>query len=160
HVLTAAEVVQTVTGRNDVLSWQYSAQLANLLTGVLLAIPMYYLGKTLFGSWVGFGAALLFQCLPVPARVTADALSERTFLLCAITSLLFGVWVLQTGPPRWFALRGLSGGIAYLTRPEGALILLTTMLVLGGMLLAGKWQGGWRSALICSAGLAVACLAL
>jgi hypothetical protein len=160
HVLAAAEVVQTVTGRSDVLSWQYSAQLANLLTGVLLAIPMYFLGKTFFGSWVGFGAALLFQCLPVPARVTADALSEGTFLLWGITALLFAVWGLQTRSPRWFVLSGLTGGIAYLTRPEGALILLTAMLVLCGLLLAGKWQGGWRSALICSTGLAVACLAL
>ena len=57
----------------------------------LLVIPMFYLGKALFNRGVGFGASLLFQCLPVSARATTDALSEGLFLLLATTALLCAV---------------------------------------------------------------------
>ena len=63
-------------------------QLASSLAAVLLVIPMFYLGRELFDRRVGFWSAALFECLPVTARITSDALSEATFLLF-ITGLLF-----------------------------------------------------------------------
>jgi len=58
-----------------------ATQLANALAATLLVIPLYMIGRILFGRNVGFGAALLFQVLPVPARVTSDGLSEGVYLL-------------------------------------------------------------------------------
>src|SRR5262249_52789630 len=42
-----------------------SAQLVSNLAAVLLVVPMYFLGKRLFHRPAGFGAALVFQLLPV-----------------------------------------------------------------------------------------------
>src|SRR5262249_41873879 len=42
---------------------QWTAQLVSCLAGVLLVVPMYWLGCELFDRRVGFWAALLFQCL-------------------------------------------------------------------------------------------------
>jgi len=55
---------------------QLSAQVASALAGVLLVIPMYYLGKELFNRSVGFWSAAIFQCLPASSRVLSDALAE------------------------------------------------------------------------------------
>src|SRR5262249_49195146 len=104
----------------DALAMQLSAQLASALAGVLLIFPMFSLGRELFDRTTGFGAALLFQCLPASGRVLSDGLSEATFLLLAATALYCGVRALRTRSVFGFGLCGLCSGLAYLTRPEGA----------------------------------------
>jgi len=107
-----------------------SARLASGFAAVLLVIPMYFLGKLLFHRAAGFGAAALFQCLPVSAHILSDGLSEALFLLLASSSLGFAVLAVQTWRPRHFAVCGACAGLAYLTRPEGVLLVVATALVL------------------------------
>src|SRR5207249_2546738 len=68
-----------------------AAQLVSAIAGVLLVVPTYLLGRMLFGRNVGFAAALLFQVLPVPARITSDGLAEGLYLLGSATALVIGV---------------------------------------------------------------------
>src|SRR5439155_4234298 len=75
-------------------------------------------------------SSAIFQCLPVGARVMSDALSESLFLLMSATALLLAVRAFQTGSWRQFGLCGLFAGLAYLTRPEGILIVAAVILVL------------------------------
>jgi hypothetical protein len=138
------------------LHWQFSAQLANLIAGVLLAVPMYFLGKELFDRRVGFWGALLFQVLPVPARVTADTLTEGTYLLWVAMALLLAVQGLRTRSLHWFILAGLSGGLAYLVRPEGALIIVLTGVVLLFMQVVRAWRMPWSQAAKCAISLGLA----
>ncbi|MFN4260610.1 MAG: glycosyltransferase family 39 protein [Gemmataceae bacterium] len=117
-----------------------SAQLASILAAVLLVIPMFYVGKTLFDRRVGFWAAALFQFLPASAHILSDALSEAVYLLI-VTSTIY--WIMRAfEQPTWgrFALCGLSGGLAYLTRPEGALLVGATVVVI----LVSPWVAAWR----------------
>lgn len=135
-----------------------SAQLASSLAAVLLVIPMFYLGCELFDRRVGFWAAALFQCLPVSAQVTADALSEALFLLFATTAILLATRALRRGSVALYGWSGLVGGLAYLTRPEGALIVGTIGLVLLGTQFARAWRRPWRRVLLqasCLAGPAL-----
>jgi len=133
-----------------------SAQLASALAAVLLVLPMFCLGRELFDRRIGFGAALLVQCLPVSGCILADGLSESVFLLFAVSALFWSVRALRRfGDWKGFALAGFFGGLAYLTRPEGALIVLATGLVL----LAGQVVRGWRRSrrdlLVCGASLSL-----
>src|SRR5438046_1174088 len=57
---------------DEASAMQWSAQLASAIAGVLLVLPMFYLGKELFDRRVGFWGAVLFQCLPVGARIMSD----------------------------------------------------------------------------------------
>src|SRR5262245_43847152 len=66
---------------------QLSAQVVSATAGVLLIIPMFLLGRALFSPRVAFWACLLFQFLPVSARVLADGLTEATYLFLAVTAL-------------------------------------------------------------------------
>ena len=130
-----------------------SCQLASSLAAVLLVIPMFYLGRELFDRRVGFWSAALFQCLPVTARITSDALSEATFLLFITSMLFLAAQALHGSAALRFALCGLFGGLAYLTRPEGALAVAATGIVLLSMQAIAAWRRPWRRLLVSAASL-------
>jgi hypothetical protein len=139
---------------------QLSAQLASSLASVLLLFPMYYLGRELFNRRVGFWAALFFQCLPTSGRGMADGLSEPFFLLAAASALAFAFYALRRGSAVGFALCGLSGGLAYLTRPEGALLVGFTGLVLLACQAVPRWRHPWRRVLFGGVSLAAGAVAV
>src|SRR5262249_41225516 len=62
---------------------------------------------------------------------------------------------LHSRSPVWFVLCGLSGGLAYLTRPEGALTVAATGLVLLALQAARGWRPPWGNVLLCGGSLAV-----
>lgn len=137
---------------------QVSAQLASASASLLLVVPMYYLGRELFGRTVGVGTVFLFQSLPAAGRVLGDGLSEALFLLGASSSLYFGIRGLRGRSALPFCLAGVCGGLAYLTRPEGLLVPGAAGLVL----LAAQGLTVWRRRrgefLKCAGALAAATL--
>src|SRR5262249_29148884 len=133
--------------------------LTSSLAGVLLVIPMFYLGRELFNRSAGFWGALLFQCLPVSSRILSDGLSEATFLFFSTTALLLAVRALRTNSAVRLSLCGALAGLAYLTRPEGALLIAAAGLVLLSKQLYADWRQSWRRMLLCGASLAIGTLA-
>jgi 4-amino-4-deoxy-L-arabinose transferase-like glycosyltransferase len=147
--------IRALWGTNAVTT-QLSAQVASGLASVLLVIPMYYLGRELFDRRTGFWGSLLFQCLPVSARILSDGLSEATFLLLTTTALLLAVLALRTHSIARFALCGLFSGLAYLTRPEGLGVIVAAGVVLAGMQVLPAWRCSWRRLLACGGSMALA----
>ena len=152
-LLAVSWPVRQLWGGTNALSMPLKHQLASALAGVLLVLPMYYLGRDLFGRRAAFWGTALFQCLPVNARVLSDGLSEATFLLLASTALLLAVRGMRGGRAAPFAGCGVFSGLAYLTRPEGALIVPATGLVLVAMQFISTWRRSWVRALTCLAAL-------
>jgi hypothetical protein len=136
---------------------QLAAQLASAFCSILLVVPMYFLGKELFDRRVGFWGTLLFQCIPSSGRLMADGLSEPLFLLLASAALLFAVRALGTGRARWFVLCGLATGLAYLTRQEGLLVVLATLVVLAGLQFSHRWRQSRGKLLLHGACLVAGC---
>ncbi len=155
-VLAVSLPVRQLMGGTTCDAMVLSCQLASSFAGVLLVIPMFYLGRELFDRRVGFWAAALFQCLPVSAHVTADALTEAAYLLITATMLLLAARSLRDFSIRRFALCGLCGGLAYLTRPEGALTVVAVFLVLLGTQAVPAWRRSWKRTSACAASLVVA----
>lgn len=116
----------------------HSTQIANALAATLLVIPTYLIGRMLFGRNVGFAAALLFQVLPVPARITSDGLTEGVYLLTTAAAITFGVRAVRVPRVSGFLLCGLATGASYLVRPEG-------LLVAAGPGAAALWLGLTRA---------------
>jgi 4-amino-4-deoxy-L-arabinose transferase-like glycosyltransferase len=117
-----------------------SAQLVSAIAGVLLVIPMYYLGGEIFDRRVAFWACLLFQFLPATGRILSDALTEATYLLFAASALWLGARSLRTRSAIGFGISGLCAGLAYLTRPEGGVIVAATGLALLGCQAVRAWR--------------------
>jgi 4-amino-4-deoxy-L-arabinose transferase-like glycosyltransferase len=105
---------------------------------------MFFVGKELFDRGVGFWAALLFQCLPVSGRILSDALSEALFLLLMSTALYLALRALRSRSSVPFVWCGLLGGLAYLTRPEGAVFVVAVVLLLLVMQVVPSWRRPWR----------------
>jgi hypothetical protein len=157
-ILGTSTLVRKVSSADDAIVMQRSAQLANSLASILLVVPMYFLGRELFRRPTAFWATLLFQCLPASGRVLADGLSEGLFLLFAVSGVLFASIGLRTHRILPFALAGLFSALAYLTRPEGALIVAVTGLVLLGVQVIRTRRVHWQRFLTC--GLALCLTAL
>ncbi len=157
-ILLVSQPVRHFLGGTTAETMVLSAQLASAIAGTLLVIPMFLVGRLLFDRRAGFWAALLFQCLPVSAHVIGDAISEATFFLFLTTSLLLAARALRDRSVLGLALCGVCGGLAYLTRPEGALAVFATLVVLGAiqMLPARRWP--WRTTLTGAAALVLGAL--
>jgi 4-amino-4-deoxy-L-arabinose transferase-like glycosyltransferase len=139
---------------------ELSAQLASALASLLLVLPIFYIGKELFDHRVGFWTCLLFQCLPASSRVLADGLTEALFLLFAVSALVFAIRALRGDRALPFVLCGVCSGLAYLTRPEGALIGAITGIGLLVMQIRRSQRRPWPRFVACGLGLVLASLAL
>jgi hypothetical protein len=154
-VWAVSQPVQALAG-TDPITMRISAQLASALAALALLIPMYFLGKELFDREVGFWGALFFQYLPVSGHHLSDGISESLFLFLTAMALWRGVLAVRKYQPREFAWSGLWGGLAYLTRPEGAVVVLAVGLMLIGLQLAACWRKPWPRFVACGVSLSVA----
>jgi 4-amino-4-deoxy-L-arabinose transferase-like glycosyltransferase len=139
-------------------SMQFSAQLVSALAAVLLIFPMYYLGKNLLDRQAGFWGALLFQFLPLSGHLLSDGCSEGLYLLLVASALLAGVKAIQSNSPWPFGVCGCFCGLAYLTRPEGAIVLVATGLLILGMQWIPAWRRPWPRLFACGSSLIVIAL--
>jgi len=131
------KVVQPFFSNDLPMGMQVSAQLVSILASLVLVFPLYGLTRSLFRPPGAILGVFLVQFLPVTARLFPDGLSEALFLVFAFS----GMWFFQMGilreSYRWLSFSGIVSGCAYLTRPEGGLVLVACLLV-GGYLLVGK----------------------
>ena len=154
-LLVTSWPVRQWMGGTTPASMQLSAQLTTTLAAILLVFPLYFLGCELFNPKIAFWGAALFQCLPATARATADGLSEGIYFLCAVTAIWLAARALRTNSLVQFVLCGLACGLAYITRPEGALILVAAGIVLFGLQALPEFRHSWSRVAICSCGLAL-----
>jgi 4-amino-4-deoxy-L-arabinose transferase-like glycosyltransferase len=153
-LLSVSWPVRSILGMTP-FALQLSAQLASALASLLLVIPMFYIGKDLFDRTVAFWSTALFQCLPLTGRAFSDGLSESTFMLFVSLSLFFAIRGLTQGSVKRFALAGFFGGLAYLTRPEGALVVFATLVVLCGLQFSILRRRPWPRVAAYSAALVI-----
>ncbi len=145
--------VRAWAGHTNAATMQLSTQLVSFIAALLLLYPMYHLGRILLDRRAGFWGCLLFQYWPVSARHLSDGISETLFLLLLVSALLQAVQAVQ-GQAAWrFALCGLFCGLAYLTRPEGLLVLPAVAVVLLARQWRPAWRCSWRRCLACGASL-------
>src|SRR6516164_8421881 len=69
-VMLVSKPVRALTGGLSCDAMTLSAQLASAIAAILMIVPIFFLGKSLFGRQAGFLAAALLQCLPVFVHVT------------------------------------------------------------------------------------------
>src|SRR5262249_637015 len=74
--------------------------------------------------------------------------------------LLFAVLALRSGSAWQFGLCGLFGGLAFLTRPEGGLIVAVTGLGLLASQAMWPWRRPWLRVLACGASLGLVSIAV
>ncbi len=114
-------------------SWQRAALLFSFASAVFLVIPIYLLGRELFGNEAALPGVVLVMANALVGSSVVNVLSETSFLL----SWSFGLWAavrfLRDGRFVWLPVAIGFGALAYTTRPEGILLpmaLACTILIL------------------------------
>ena len=99
--------------------WELSGQLISLTLSTLTIIPVFLLGKSLYGEKVGWLSALFYIALPDFLEYGSDVLRDPTsWFFMALT--LYLVWEgLQKNRPVLFGLASISAGLGTLNRVEG-----------------------------------------
>jgi len=130
--------------------WIRAGQLLSSLALVLCLLPLYSLGRRLFGPAAALASCLLFALLPSFNEAAVFLLRDPLFLLLALTSL--------AQLARYSARPGIGGMVVTLL-----LALLATALRIEGLLLlallplllttAAKQAPGWRLKQVLRAGL-------
>ena len=119
-----------------VRDWEVVSRVAYVIFGGLIPLPVYLLGRDMYGRRVGFIAAFLAAILPAftAGVLFAESMSEPPYLFFVFSGiyLIYKASLLQRFP--FYALAGVSLSLAYLTRPEGALYFAIGFLYLAGLL--------------------------
>ena len=126
------------------IHWATSG-VVHVLLGGLLVLPVYGLGRAIYGQRIGLIAGLLVAVYPalVVSPLYWSTMTEPPYLLF-IMSGVYATWRASRSPSGgwgWAAGMGLAFGLAYLTRPEALayLAIMVAYLVL--------WRGwdAWSS---------------
>jgi len=123
--------------------WQTAAQVASVVAGVLLIIPLYLVALELCGPTAAWLACVLTLLVPNTGRVLADVLSEGLFLLFWTWGCWFALRFLKRGGTLWLAPTVLAAGLAFLTRPEGLLLPAALAATLGLMIVRPSIRLSW-----------------
>jgi 4-amino-4-deoxy-L-arabinose transferase-like glycosyltransferase len=115
---------------SSVSCWTKDFELAGMLVssffGVLIILPVYYLGKWVFGQQVAFISVLLLIIHPHIRRFSADVLKESTYLFFLATAIWFS-WKTIQGEKRYpylYLWIPFLSVLTYLVRPDGVEIFL------------------------------------
>lgn len=114
--------VHAILGGESPDAWQVAAQVAAILAGVLLVVPLYLVALEVFGDRGAWLAVVLAYAVPLTGHVLADTLSESTFLLFWTWGTWTALKFLRRGAFGWLPPTIGFSALAYLSRPEGLLL--------------------------------------
>ena len=111
-----------------VTDWQWAGQLVSVFFGSISIVPLYYFSRRLFNEKVAIIASILFILHPLHARISAEVVTEATFIFFFLVALLWAWKGLKNEDPLAFFIAGVGSALAFLSRPEGLIILLVTAI--------------------------------
>ncbi len=118
-------------GGNQPVDWQWAAQFAAVVAGVLVIIPIYLIAIELIGPSAAWLPCFLIYAMPLHVHVMADTLSESWYLLFWSLAVWTTLRFVKTARLAWLApVIGFSV-LAYLTRPEGLIVPVSLLATLG-----------------------------
>lgn len=124
HIYPPLYPILTALLHSLLRDWEVAGQMLSLIAGVALIIPVYLLIKRLYGRRVALIAAFIASFHPQLVLHSAQVRTESLYFLLVALSIYFGWRALTEGRKFFFFLLGLFTSLAYLTRPEGIVILL------------------------------------
>jgi 4-amino-4-deoxy-L-arabinose transferase-like glycosyltransferase len=109
----------------------------------LLILPVFLLGRRLYGAHAGWIAAALTALSPLLIHWSAHMLTESLFILCYVSAAALGWRAMTEQRCHLFFLAGFVCALAYLTRVIG--LTLLPVLVIWMMIVARRQRATIRS---------------
>ena len=111
---------------------EFSGQIVSVIAGSLLVIPIYYLGRSMYGRKVGWLGAVLVAICPPLVYGSTETFSESLYTTLLIASVAFNWKALYSRNLLWVFLAGLTVGLSFLTHSMGVVfvpILLVSLFL-------------------------------
>lgn len=99
--------------------FELAGRMVSVLAGVLLVVPVYFLGKAVYDQTVGLIAAAFVAIFPPLAFQSTLILTEALSMLFGGLAVLFGLLMLKRYSLGFALLAGVFAGLAYLSHPQG-----------------------------------------
>jgi 4-amino-4-deoxy-L-arabinose transferase-like glycosyltransferase len=138
--LHSAPMLAVLSGPINLLSNNPEAGTAAVFVvcGALLPLPIYLLGRDLYGRRAGLAAAFLAATIPalLAAFLYWGSLTEPPYLLFLATALALAWRAISRNSIRYAAGAGGGFSLAYLARPEGVtyIVWFAGLLLLAGLI--------------------------
>ncbi|NIR51214.1 hypothetical protein GWO43_21625 [candidate division KSB1 bacterium] len=115
--------------------YELAGRMVSILSGTLLIVPVYFLGKHIYDKHVGILAAGFVALFPPLAFQSTQALTEPLYMLLATFAVLFGMFMLKIYSTGFAFLAGIASGLVYLAHPQGIgfLIVVAFWIVFGAV---------------------------
>jgi len=124
---------------------EVAGRLINVLSGALLVLPIYHMGKVLVGDRAAKLAALFVMLYPPLAYNATNVMPETFYSLVCIAGITAGWKALDESRPILGLAAGLLWGAGYLMRPEGVGFVLVYGIFMGILIiknLVGRARNG------------------
>jgi len=108
--------------------FELAGKLVSSIFGILLVIPVYFLGKRIFGKKIALLSSFFLVIHPYVRRFSADVLKESTYLFFLGTAIWFAWKTLQDEKKYSFLFIPVFSVLAYLVRPDGIEVFLIVCL--------------------------------
>ena len=128
---------------DDVLSWQTAGMIVTFIGGIAVVLGVYAVATVLFEPRVGLLAAGLTALAAEFVQLSADVLTDMPHLALYLFALACALRGVRRSRLAWFIPAGLLSGIAFLVRPEGAEVAVTTAVL---VLFMREWRARKRLA--------------
>jgi hypothetical protein len=104
--------------------FETAGKLVATVFGILLILPVYFLGKRIFDRRVAFFSALLLAIHPYVRRFSADVLKESTYIFFFVLAIWFAWRTIEREKRYPYLLIPVFSALPYLVRPDGLEVLL------------------------------------
>ena len=120
--------------------FELAGQLISIVFSLLAVLPLYLIGKSLFGPGAGFWAAALYIIHPLMLQCSVDVLKEGLLIFAFFSSVYYSLRFLQEGKGIWLFWTVAFAVVGALAR----ILILEILMVLGLWLGYGALRGRLR----------------
>jgi hypothetical protein len=110
--------------------FELAGKLVSSILGILLVIPVYFLGKRIFEEKIVLLSSFFLVIHPYIRRFSADVLKESTFLFFFGTAIWYAWKTIQDEKKYPYLFIPIFSVLAYLVRPDGIEVLLVVFFYL------------------------------
>ncbi len=111
----------------------FSSKLVSLIASMITVFLFYLIGKDIYNGEAGLFAAFAYGTHPLILRLSVFGNSEASFLCLLFLSIYIFIVMVRRGGLFLYTLFGILGGMSYLVRPEGMVLLVLPLLHAAGL---------------------------
>jgi 4-amino-4-deoxy-L-arabinose transferase-like glycosyltransferase len=100
------------------ISAEHSAYLLSLIFGSIMVVIAFFLARRVYGTKVGYYAAVLFAIFPVFIGLSGSVFNESVYLTIWLLAIYWSIRSLDSYLTTDFVITGILFGLATLSRPE------------------------------------------